>query len=234
MESYIIKLILKVVLSTLLSYCIIYPSNVLLAQTDTTKTLEIQYSDNRYDAVKANDHLLTLRILTKAEKKPISNLRIDIICSDSIINSRTTNEIGEITVNLNDIINIIDNYNLIFKPSCKANSCTVNIPKSLIENNCMNFDRIKESEKTAYKRKKDEDKIQYFKTKYPKWSSKAIQAVIDEKVYIGMTKEQALVSWGPPEEINTTTTKYGSREQWVYSLKCYLYFEGNKLVAIQN
>lgn len=54
-------------------------------------------------------------------------------------------------------------------------------------------------------------------------------------VTIGMTKQQVLDSmWGEPEKINTTTTKYGVSEQWVYPNGNYLYFENGKLTAIQN
>ena len=54
-------------------------------------------------------------------------------------------------------------------------------------------------------------------------------------VTVGMTNEDALASsWGKPESINTTTTARGSREQWVYGGRSYLYFENGVLVAIQN
>lgn len=52
---------------------------------------------------------------------------------------------------------------------------------------------------------------------------------------IGMTKYQVAqeTKWGNPYDVNKTTTKSGRAEQWVYS-KGYLYFENNKLVAIQE
>ena len=56
-----------------------------------------------------------------------------------------------------------------------------------------------------------------------------------EGVRIGMSKEDVLASsWGRPESINTTTTVRGSREQWVYGGRSYLYFENGVLTAIQN
>lgn len=52
---------------------------------------------------------------------------------------------------------------------------------------------------------------------------------------IGMTKDQVLGSErGRPIKINTTTTKAGEREQWVYPGGVYVYFEGGRVVAIQN
>ncbi len=54
-------------------------------------------------------------------------------------------------------------------------------------------------------------------------------------VSIGMTREQVKgSSWGRPESVNTTTSAYGSREQWVYGGRNYLYFENGVLVTIQN
>lgn len=53
---------------------------------------------------------------------------------------------------------------------------------------------------------------------------------------IGMTKEQVTkqTNWGKPYDINRTTTSAGSREQWVYPSGRYLYFDGNRLTAIQD
>jgi hypothetical protein len=54
-------------------------------------------------------------------------------------------------------------------------------------------------------------------------------------VIIGMTKDAVLKSsWGKPQKINTTTNSYGTREQWVYGNRNYLYFENDILVSIQN
>jgi hypothetical protein len=54
-------------------------------------------------------------------------------------------------------------------------------------------------------------------------------------VHIGMSKEDVLASsWGKPQHVNTTTTARGTREQWVYGLRAYLYFDDGVLSAIQN
>lgn len=58
--------------------------------------------------------------------------------------------------------------------------------------------------------------------------------ILDGQVKIGFTKAMCEESWGSPSSINRTTTAYGTLEQWVYGIGCYLYFEGNKLTAIQN
>jgi hypothetical protein len=54
-------------------------------------------------------------------------------------------------------------------------------------------------------------------------------------VKIGMTKEEVLKSnWGKPESINKTTTTTGTREQWIYGGRKYLYFTNGILTGIQN
>lgn len=52
---------------------------------------------------------------------------------------------------------------------------------------------------------------------------------------VGMTKEEVLNStWGKPNSINKTTTANGVHEQWVYSIKKYIYFDNDYVTAIQE
>lgn len=54
-------------------------------------------------------------------------------------------------------------------------------------------------------------------------------------VSIGATKQDVYdSSWGRPQSVNTTTTAYGTREQWVYGGHNYLYFRNGVLESIQN
>jgi type IV secretory pathway VirB10-like protein len=54
-------------------------------------------------------------------------------------------------------------------------------------------------------------------------------------VSIGMTQQEVIESsWGKPQSINRTMSRYGEREQWVYGGRNYLYFENGKLTTIQN
>lgn len=57
--------------------------------------------------------------------------------------------------------------------------------------------------------------------------------ILEGKVRIGMTKAMCEESWGYPDNINKSIGSWGTHEQWVYG-DSYLYFEGNKLTAIQN
>jgi hypothetical protein len=55
-------------------------------------------------------------------------------------------------------------------------------------------------------------------------------------VRIGMAAEEVInqTSWGKPLSIRRTTTASGVREQWIYDGNNYLYFENERLTAIQN
>lgn len=59
------------------------------------------------------------------------------------------------------------------------------------------------------------------------------ELVAEMKLEIGMTKQMCRDSWGEPQEINRTTTQYGSHEQWVY-YTTYIYFDNGKITAIQD
>lgn len=68
-----------------------------------------------------------------------------------------------------------------------------------------------------------------YKTKF---GADTWNTILEGKVRIGMTKEMCKLSWGEPDKINRTITSGGKSEQWVYD-KNYLYFDGDKLTAIQ-
>lgn len=55
------------------------------------------------------------------------------------------------------------------------------------------------------------------------------------KPSIGMTAEEVRNStWGEPNKINKTTTKYGTSEQWVYGGGKYVYLDDGVVSAIQE
>lgn len=52
---------------------------------------------------------------------------------------------------------------------------------------------------------------------------------------IGMTAQEVRDSkWGSPNDINKTTTKYGTTEQWVYKYYGYIYLDDGIVTAIQD
>ncbi len=61
--------------------------------------------------------------------------------------------------------------------------------------------------------------------------------IIDRKIWLGMTDEMAVESWGKPDDINRTVSAYGVKEQWIYgdiSNRTYLYFEDGMLTTWQD
>lgn len=54
------------------------------------------------------------------------------------------------------------------------------------------------------------------------------------RIRIGMSKDACKLSWGEPDDINTSRGRWGVHEQWVYSRNRYVYFENGKLSAIQD
>jgi hypothetical protein len=82
--------------------------------------------------------------------------------------------------------------------------------------------------------KEEKEEQEYHRMLVKKYGSANAKLIENGEVRIGFTKQMCIESWGEPEVINTTTTKNGKIEQWVYGWFSYLYFEGNKLVAIQD
>jgi hypothetical protein len=72
------------------------------------------------------------------------------------------------------------------------------------------------------------------KIKYSKFSKKIISAIMNQKALIGMTREQAKLSWGIPNDINVTRGSWGVHEQWVYGNSSYLYFKNGILSSVQE
>nr|WP_308722919.1 hypothetical protein [Paenibacillus polysaccharolyticus] len=66
------------------------------------------------------------------------------------------------------------------------------------------------------------------RTAYPGWSSNIWNKITQQKISIGMNTQQARLSWGEPERINTYNTSNLRIEQWVYG-RTYLYFYNGKL-----
>jgi hypothetical protein len=66
-----------------------------------------------------------------------------------------------------------------------------------------------------------------------KWTEEDWNLINDGKIKLGMTKEQVQLSWGKPKKLNEDIYQGAVREQWIYDSQ-YLYFENDKLTAMQN
>lgn len=67
-----------------------------------------------------------------------------------------------------------------------------------------------------------------------KYSQPYADRIFQHKVWVGMSKDEAIESWGKPKDINTTITENMEREQWVYGEGQYLYLENGIVTTIQN
>lgn len=84
--------------------------------------------------------------------------------------------------------------------------------------------------------------VSYFKDRFftedPRkvfsWPANVWSAIEARKVFVGMTQEQVIMSWGKPRKVNTTITTSGKQEQWVCWNDAYLYFTNGILTSIQD
>ena len=66
------------------------------------------------------------------------------------------------------------------------------------------------------------------------WPKKIWSAIENGEVLVGMTTDQATMSWGRPRDINSTTTTQGTWSQWVYEGDRYFYTDNGKVTAVQE
>jgi len=64
-----------------------------------------------------------------------------------------------------------------------------------------------------------------------KWGYTNGKRIAEGKLWLGMTVEMTLESWGIPYRVNRSNGSWGKREQWIYS-EAYLYFENGVLSEI--
>ena len=48
------------------------------------------------------------------------------------------------------------------------------------------------------------------------WGKETIRKILDEKIELGMTDRQVRISIGNPDEVNSTSSRHGVGEQWIY------------------
>ncbi|WP_243374601.1 hypothetical protein [Geotalea sp. SG265] len=70
--------------------------------------------------------------------------------------------------------------------------------------------------------------------KLKKLGKKSLNAIANGKIFIGMTKDEAVASWGKPQDINRSAGSWGINEQWVYGDRTYLYFKNGRLTSWQD
>ena len=79
----------------------------------------------------------------------------------------------------------------------------------------------------------------YVSNPLPKsWGKQMVKKILNKKVEVGMKDRQVRMSIGNPSFINTTSSRHGIGEQWVYldqeGYKTYYQFENGKLTYIND
>ena len=72
------------------------------------------------------------------------------------------------------------------------------------------------------------------RSRHPGWSLDDCQTIVEGKIRIGFTQDQAIAAWGRPDDINRTVGSWGTHEQWCYGMSTYLYFEDGVLTSFQD
>ena len=68
---------------------------------------------------------------------------------------------------------------------------------------------------------------------------KVQNAVASREIFIGMTADEVVQSWGKPTRINSTVGSYGKHEQWIFDRGAigraqYVYFENGVVRSMQS
>ncbi len=69
---------------------------------------------------------------------------------------------------------------------------------------------------------------------YPDWNEKTKVAIFTGEIFLGMTKKQAMVSWGEPKRIIKTVTEGHVLERMIYGNDQHLYFTDEILTAVKT
>lgn len=71
-----------------------------------------------------------------------------------------------------------------------------------------------------------EDRLEAMKAKYGKNKGKLIAG---GKVWVSISFEMAIDSWGEPSDVQKTTVSSGITEKWIYPDNRYLFFKNDRL-----
>ena len=67
-----------------------------------------------------------------------------------------------------------------------------------------------------------------------KYGTSTYKKLKEGYIWLGISKEMAIISRGYPEDINRSVGSWGTSEQWVYSNRTYLYFRNGTLSSWQD
>ena len=68
----------------------------------------------------------------------------------------------------------------------------------------------------------------------PNYTATEKEAIIAGKIFLGMSMDALIESWGKPNDINTSVGSWGAHKQFVYPNYVYVYVENEKATSWQN
>jgi hypothetical protein len=92
----------------------------------------------------------------------------------------------------------------------------------------LTWEKYRLAQKEAERQRVIDERIAYLKGKYG-LSDEDCQRVLDKKIWIGMSEDVLLESWGKPNRINRTVSAYTVHKQYVYGR-----FPYNSIVYVVN
>jgi hypothetical protein len=79
-----------------------------------------------------------------------------------------------------------------------------------------------------------DEKMRTGRIKEQQWPIDIEAAVLDRRVLVGMTTEQATLAWGRPLKVHETLSASGKAEEWVYPKGARFHFVNGELRVIQT
>ncbi|PCJ83471.1 MAG: hypothetical protein COA57_11240 [Flavobacteriales bacterium] len=92
---------------------------------------------------------------------------------------------------------------------------------------------LQKFEKIALEKKKEEAQHTKFERLKNKYGKVFANKIMDKKIWLEMTNEMVIDSWGLPDDKNRTVGSWGTNEQWIYG-NSYLYLENGILKSWQD
>lgn len=172
-----------------------------------------------------------------------------ITCIESSVLLESPNDIDwKIIINKGDKAKVIGVLNDYYKISFRGNAGFVLKTKFHTEKEAILSDSLKRDKanklrliEAEKKEKIKELEIEQNKTEearknelLKKYGTQNGLKIFEGKIWIGMSKEMLLESWGKPNDINRTVGAWGVHEQWVYPGQQYLYLENDVLKSWQD
>ena len=203
-------------------------SNHIKILTDSIKRINLKIND----------------LKSKEIKKIVIDSTLKGIVKNGAKVKKTASPLGELITSLNEnkeviILDYVEGYFNIYVDSIYGYISDVWIKK---DDKIKVFINAKETEEKELRRLEKEQELQKEKDEYEKleksyikrWGQKTYNKLKQGRIWIGMTEEMAIISFGHPNDINRTVGSWGSHEQWVYDkLDTLLYFENGILTSMQ-